>query len=121
MGVAYDEAANHEAEDYRRPCAEGDRASSLREVSGVASGGCIVDDVGSWDSAIRRVRASGICGRICAGRDSNRSLLSSLGPSSCLEGVFSEVAPSSQSSLQWVKCALAESMGKGAGYGGLAS
>ena len=30
----------------------------------------------------------------------------------CLEGVFSEVAPSSQSLLQWVKCALAATTGR---------
>ena len=77
MGYVY-QAAHHETEDGaedRRPDGEGDRAS-LRVVSGVASAGCIVGDVGGRCSVLRRVRAFDVRGYICSGGDGSGSLLS---------------------------------------------
>src|SRR5215203_2574987 len=87
MGYAY-QAAHHEVEDgaedgaaeERRPCVDrdsvdGDRGSSLRVVSGVASAGCILGAVGGRYSVVRRVRAVDVHGYICSGGDGSGALL----------------------------------------------
>src|SRR5215217_8452213 len=88
MGHVY-QAAHHEVEDgaedgaaeERRPCVdgdsvEGDRGSSLRVVSGVASAGCNLGAVGGRYSVLRRVRAVDVHGYIYSGGDGRGSLLS---------------------------------------------
>src|SRR5215212_10583092 len=89
MGYAH-QAAHHEVEDgaedgaaeeRRSPCVDGDsvdgdRGSSLRVVSGVASAGCIVGAVGGRYRVLRRVRAVDVHGYLCSGGDGRGSLLS---------------------------------------------
>src|SRR5215203_1174905 len=91
MGYAY-EAAHHEAEDgaeERRPGVDGDRGSSLRVVSGVASAGCVVGNVGGRYSVLRGVRAVDVHGYIHSGGDGSGSLLSR--PRPLFSPLFTEV------------------------------